>query len=80
MSVLNLIDGRNEVPTAADRTKLPGGGKLGAFWMQCKNKRRCDKSAYARLLTNPVLKADYHAITAAREIPKEIEPPGRYFI
>ena len=51
-----------------DQTEqLPGGTKLGIFWMGCKNNRRCGRPPYDRLLTNPVLRADYRITAAPRE-------------
>ena len=53
------MEGRAKAPKCSDTTELPGGGKLGIFWKECKSRRRCGRPPYDRLLTNPVLKADY---------------------
>ena len=50
-----------------DRAKLPGGGKIGYFWAHCKSERKCGRPPYDRLLTNPVLRADYRIIPTVRE-------------
>ena len=42
-----------------DQAELPGGGKLGLFWNNCKHNRMCGRPPYDRLLDNPVLRADY---------------------
>ena len=57
------MNGRKHAPRARDPTQLPGGGGVGWFWKDCKGLRRCNKSPYDRLLTNPVLRADYRATT-----------------
>ena len=44
-----------------DSTLLPGGGRLGVFWDNCKHRRTCERPPYDRLLTNPVLRADYRS-------------------
>ena len=56
---LRLMEGRKAPPKQADPTELSCGGKIGAFWQNCKRKRRCERLPYARLLANPVLAADY---------------------
>ena len=48
-------------PKAKDHTMLDGGVKLGWFWSDCKHNKRGAKTPYDRLLTNPVLRADYLA-------------------
>ena len=40
---------------------IEAGPMVGAFWRDCKGKRKCNRSPYDRLLDNPVLRADYHA-------------------
>ena len=47
-------------PTARDRTRLDSGPRLGPFWAHCKSENKCMRAPYDQLLTNPVLKADYH--------------------
>ena len=49
-----------------EMTQLPGGGefKVGKFWDNCKRERRCSGPAYAQLLGNAVLGADYRGPTA----------------
>ena len=61
------MESRERPPKQDDTTGLPGGGKLGWFWGNCKNERKCGRSPYDRLLTNPVLKADYRDDIAVRE-------------
>ena len=56
------MEGRKAVPKQRDLTLLPGGGKLGVFWTNCKAKRKCRRQPYDRLLTNPVLRADYRTL------------------
>ena len=53
------MEGRAKAPKCSDTTELPGGGKLGIFWKECKSRRRCGRPPYDRLLTNPALRADY---------------------
>ena len=48
-----------------DQTILDGGSKLGIFWSNCKSRKRCSQSPYDRLLSNPVLRADYRCLTSA---------------
>ena len=67
LTVLRLMEGREEAPKRRDTTELPGGGKLGMFWNNCKTQKKCGRLPYARLLTNPVLRADYRITVAARE-------------
>ena len=50
---------------------LEGGSRLGNFWDHCKSERRCSKPPYDRLLTNPVLRADYHS---PRSVTKSSRP------
>ena len=57
---MEVMKGRERVPAVRDQTLLPGGGKLGEFWKKCKSEKRCERTPYDRLLTNPLLKADYH--------------------
>ena len=64
---LMLMEGRERAPKWRDTTELPDGSKLGWFWVNCKSKRTRGRPPYDRLLTNPVLRADYHATAAARE-------------
>ena len=59
---LKLMEGREKAPKARDATELPGGGKLGWFWQDCKSRNRCGRPPYVRLLTSPVLRADYHNV------------------
>ena len=54
------MEDRTKAPKQRDTTELPDGSMLGIFWMGCKNKRRCGRPPYDRLLTNPVLKNEYH--------------------
>ena len=61
-SALKLMEGRERAPRQCDPTELPGGGKLGWFWSHCKRGSRCGRPPYDRLLTNPVLRADYRGI------------------
>ena len=53
------MESREKAPNRADPTDLPGGGKLGCFWSECKCRKRCENFPYERLLTNSVLRADY---------------------
>ena len=57
--VLRLMRDRPHPPTVRDQTILDGGIRLGKFWINCKSQKRCAKPPYDRLLTNPVLRADY---------------------
>ena len=63
---LRWMKKRVELPKYNDQTALDGGTKLGIFWVNCKRGRRCSKQFYDRLLTNPVLRADYRTTAAAR--------------
>ena len=60
-STLKLTQDSKETPKRRDPTELPGGSRLGLFWMDCKDRRLCGRPPYDRLLTNPVLRADYRA-------------------
>ena len=51
---------RAHPPRNRDTTILEGGAKLGWFWSDCKRDKRCTRPPYDELLTNPVLRADYH--------------------
>ena len=68
-AALVLMKGRNAAPTHRDTAPLPGGGKLGKFWLHCKGRRNCGRPPYDGLLTNPVLRVDYRVIATTREIP-----------
>ena len=60
-SALAWLGDRQNPPMVMDEAKLPGMGviKVGQFWRDCKCVRRCVRAPYDRLLTNPVLRADY---------------------
>ena len=62
---LRWMRGRTQPPKHRDQTRLDGGTNLGAFWGHCKSLKRCTKPPYDRLLTIPVLKADYRHSTSA---------------
>ena len=53
---------RTQPPKYKCQTILEGGARLGMFWSDCKNRKGCKlmRYPYNQLLTNPVLKADYH--------------------
>ena len=58
---LGWMEGRARPPKRGDKTRLPGGGPMvGPFWDKCRSQRKCTRPPYDRLLSNPVLKADYH--------------------
>ena len=59
LSALRLMRGQTHPPRYSDATILESGAKLGIFWSNCKWKRKCSEDPHNRLLTNPVLKADY---------------------
>ena len=61
LSALRWIRGRTQPPGVRNQTVLEGGARLGGFWQQCKSQKKCAKPFYDHLLTNPVLKADYHS-------------------
>ena len=50
---------REKPPKRYETTALPSGGKVGGFCSNCKHDRRSGRPPYDRLLTNPVLRADY---------------------
>ena len=54
-SALEWMQGKDRAPRQSDPTVLSGGSKLGIFWKDCKNTRRCGRPPYDRLLSNPVL-------------------------
>ena len=57
------MEDREQPPTVNDKTRLSGVGPLvGRFWVECKVEWKCIKAPYDRLLTNPVLRADYHCV------------------
>ena len=62
-----MMEGRRKAPNTRDTTELPGGSKLGRFWVRCRHERSCGKPPYDRLLNNLVLRADYRSQTATRE-------------
>ena len=64
---LRWMGDRTHPPKARDAMILGGGSRLGKFWTICKSRKRCARSPYDQLLTNPVLRADYRTHTAARE-------------
>ena len=64
---MDILRGRKRVPKCNDLTEPPGRGKLGRFWHNCKTRRKCGRPPYDRLLTNPVLRADYHTNLALRK-------------
>ena len=51
---------------------LYDGVSLGGFWHDCKSRKRCGRSGYDRLLTNPVLRADYR--TTQRNYHGNVKP------
>ena len=58
-----MVD-RQEPPKARDRAELltgQGEVKVGIFWRNCKDRRRCGRPHYDRMLINPVLRADYRS-------------------
>ena len=59
LPALRLMRDRALAPRSTDPTLLEGGTKLGPFWRSCKRRKNCKKVPYDKLLTNPVLKADY---------------------
>ena len=60
-SALEWMMNRQKLPKYRDNAELPGLGevKIGMFWNDCKTGRRCGRPPYDRLLTNPILRADY---------------------
>ena len=44
-----LVEGREEPPNCNDTTELPGGGRLGKFWTDCKSRRKCATPPYDQL-------------------------------
>ena len=64
---LGWMEGRAEPPKVREGARLPGERPvLWRFWMDCKSKRRCGRAPYDRLLSNPMLRADYRVQGAAR--------------
>ena len=61
LPALRWMGNRGHLPKDRDQTTLAGGAKLGRFWGDCKSLKRCAKAPYNRLLTNPVLRADYRS-------------------
>ena len=64
LAALKLMQGRIVVPKKRDPAELPGGSRIGLYWVECKRRRRCGRPPYDRLLTHPVLRADYRSIKA----------------
>ena len=60
LPALRLMQDRKRSPKVRDQTRLDGGAKLGGFWRECKFRKKCENPSWGRLLTNPVLKTDYH--------------------
>ena len=46
-------------PKLDEATPSGGGPRVGRFWHNCKSSSKCVRAPYDRLLTNPVLRADY---------------------
>ena len=67
LPVLELMKSNGKAPKHSDATELPGGGRLGNFWDNCKSKRRCEGIPYNQLLVNPVLRDDYRPHKATQE-------------
>ena len=80
-SALGWMGCRTRPPKMREQARLPGGGpKIGGFWACCKIERRCGRPPYDRLLTHPVLRADYHYhhSDTARRWPGPDRRFGRY--
>ena len=59
-SVLEWMRARSKSPKYREEARLgEEGSKVGIFWVNCKIGRKCMKSPYERLLSNPVLAEDY---------------------
>jgi hypothetical protein len=56
---LAWMESSEHPPKQQNSDLLPGGGKLGTYWKNCKNNRRCGRAPHNRLLVNPILRADY---------------------
>ena len=59
LTALRLMQDQTRSPKVKDQTRLDGGAILGRFWRDCKFRKKCENHPYARLLSNPILKADY---------------------
>ena len=59
LPTLRWMGDRAHAPKSNDQTMLEDGARLGCFWSRCKYRKKCMKPPYDRLLTNPVLRADY---------------------
>ena len=59
LPVLRWMVNRTHPPKRRDPTILDGGVRLGSFWDACKSKKRFARPPFDRLLTIPVLRADY---------------------
>ena len=58
-SALSWMENRDDPPTVGEQTRLDSGVRVGGFWHNCKSRQKCTKAPYDRLLSNPVLRADY---------------------
>ncbi len=82
-SALKLMESREHVPRSRDTTELPDGTKLGMFWNDCRQNRRCGRQPYDRLLANPVLIADYRTTRNVRATTgprRKMASPSVYFL
>ena len=64
LPALRWMGGQAHPPKQRNQMVLEGGAKLGRFWAHCKSAKRCAYPHYDRLLTNPVLRADYRNTTS----------------
>ncbi len=76
---LGWMQGRDAAPKMREAAeRLSSGTNIGRFWNNCKSERRCRMRPYERLLTNPVLRADYRITVPRHErsiaAPKRIRP------
>ena len=58
-SALRWMERQAQPPKCREQTILDGGAKLGVFWSNCKRRKRCARSPYDQLLSNPILRTDY---------------------
>ena len=50
---------KEKCPSSRCKDTFSDGTKVGLFWHNCKNNRKCDNEPYKLILTNPVYKEEY---------------------
>lgn len=59
----------HKVPSESCKDKFSDNTLIGSFWKQCRQKRKCDKISYSKLLENKLLFDSYHSL---KKISKDV--------